>query len=139
MRTSPGRAILGFAGLLPLLLAAPLRAASAENLPAMISGLAISADGSKLLVSMDLDGVLNAYAVPVAGGTPIQLTHSTTDPVEVVSWFPGDGRFLYRSGPAGDDAHLFIHEADGTEVEVSPGKPSTFLGWTADGKAMLVD
>jgi len=139
MRTSPGRAIFGLACLLPFLLAGPLHAASTETLPASISGLSISPDGTKLLVSMDLDGVLNAYAVPVAGGAPVELTHSTTDPVEVVSWFPRDGRFLYRSGPAGDDAHLFIHEADGTEVEVSPGKPSTFLGWTADGKAMLVD
>jgi len=138
MRITAGWAIRGLSCLLPLL-AAPLHAAATETLPAVISGLSISPDGSKLLVSMDLDGVLNAYAVPVAGGPPVQLTHSTADPVEVVSWFPKDGRFLYRSGPAGDDAHLFIHAADGTDVEVSPGKPSSFLGWTADGKAMLVD
>ena len=139
MRISPGRALFGLSCLLSLLLAAPLRAASADSPPTMISGLSISPDGSKLLVSMDRDGVLNAYAVPLAGGAPVQLTHSTADPVEVVSWFPRDGRFLYRSGPAGDDAHLFVHEADGTAVELSPGKPSQFLGWTADGSAMLVD
>jgi dipeptidyl aminopeptidase/acylaminoacyl peptidase len=139
MRTSPGRAIRRLPWLLPLLLVTPLCAALGESLPTEISGLSISADGSKLLVSMDRDGVLNAYAVPLAGGEPVQLTHSTTDPVEVVSWFPRDGRFLYRSGPVGDDAHLFIHEADGTAVEVSPGKPSRFLGWTAEGDAMLVE
>jgi dipeptidyl aminopeptidase/acylaminoacyl peptidase len=139
MRTSAGRSIhWALCLLLAWLLAAPLRASSADALPAMISGLAFSSDGSKLLVSTDLDGVLNAYAVPLDGGKPVQLTHSTADPVEAVSWFPGDGRFLFRSGPVGDDAHLFVNAADGTAAELSPGKPSRFWGWTAEG-AMLIE
>jgi Tol biopolymer transport system component len=113
-----------------LLLAAPTLAAS---LPAAISGLSFSPDGGKVLVSMDMDGVPNLYALPVAGGPPVQLTRSPKDPVWAVSYFPADERILYRSGPAGDENHLFVRELNGKAVELAPGKSSRFLGWTADG------
>jgi dipeptidyl aminopeptidase/acylaminoacyl peptidase len=121
--------------LLTLVLAAPSRA---SGLPAAISGLSFSPDGGRVLVSMDTDGVPNAYALPVAGGPAVQLTRSTKDPVRVVGYFPADERFLYHSGPAGDEDHLFVREADGKIVELVPGKASHFLGWTADGKAMWI-
>lgn len=115
---------------LTFLLAAPVLAA---GLPAALSGLSFSPDGGKVLVSMDTDGVPNAYALPVAGGPPLQLTRSARDPVRVVSYFPADERILYRSGPAGDEDHLFVREPDGKAVELAPGKTDRFLGWTADG------
>ncbi len=115
---------------LTLLLAAPVLPA---GLPAALSGLSFSPDGGKVLVSMDTDGVPNAYALPVAGGPPLQLTRSARDPVRVVSYFPADERVLYRSGPAGDEDHLFVREPDGKAVELAPGKTDRFLGWTADG------
>ncbi|HEY3570056.1 MAG TPA: prolyl oligopeptidase family serine peptidase [Thermoanaerobaculia bacterium] len=115
---------------LTLLLAAPVLPA---GLPAALSGLSFSPDGGKVLVSMDTDGVPNAYALPVAGGPPLQLTRSARDPVRVVSYFPADERVLYRSGPAGDENHLFVREPDGKAVELAPGKTDRFLGWTADG------
>jgi dipeptidyl aminopeptidase/acylaminoacyl peptidase len=122
--------------LLTVLLAAPVLASA--QAPA-IDGLAISPDGGKVLVSMDLDGVPNAYALPASGGNPVQLTHSAPEPVWVVSYFPGDERVLYRSGPAGDDDHLFVRELDGHVVELMPGKSCRFLGWTADGRALSVE
>ncbi len=115
---------------LTLFLAAPVLPA---GLPAALSGLSFSPDGGKVLVSMDTDGVPNAYALPVAGGPPLQLTRSARDPVRVVSYFPADERVLYRSGPAGDEDHLFVREPDGKAVELAPGKTDRFLGWTADG------
>lgn len=115
---------------LTLVLAAPVLAA---GLPAALSGLSFSPDGGKVLVSMDTDGVPNAYALPVAGGPPLQLTRSARDPVRVVSYFPAGERVLYRSGPAGDEDHLFVREPDGKAVELAPGKTDRFLGWTADG------
>lgn len=113
-----------------LLLSAP---ALAAGLPATISGLSFSPDGGKVLVSMDTDGAPNAYALPVAGGPLVQLTRSAKDPVRVVSYFPADERVLYRSGPAGDEDHLFVRELDGKTVELMPGKTTRFVGWAADG------
>jgi dipeptidyl aminopeptidase/acylaminoacyl peptidase len=116
--------------LLLSLLATP---ALAAGLPAAISGLSFSPDGGKVLVSMDTDGVPNAYALPVAGGPPVQLTRSSKSPVWAVSYFPADERVLYRSGPAGDEDHLFVREPDGKAVELAPGKTSRFLSWAAGG------
>jgi dipeptidyl aminopeptidase/acylaminoacyl peptidase len=113
-----------------LLLAAPVLGA---GLPAAIAGLSFSPDGGKVLVSMDTDGVPNLYALPVGGGPPAQLTRSSKDPVWAVSYFPADERILYRSGPAGDEDHLFVREPDGKAVELAPGKSSRFLGWAAGG------
>jgi dipeptidyl aminopeptidase/acylaminoacyl peptidase len=107
--------------------------------PPAISGLSISPDGGKVLVSMDSDGVSNAYALPVAGGPPVQLTRSLKDPVRVEGYFPKDERFVYRGGPAGDESHLFVRELDGKAVELAPGKNARFLGWTSDGDSMLVE
>jgi dipeptidyl aminopeptidase/acylaminoacyl peptidase len=137
MRTPLGRAFLWGAGLLvPLFLAVPSWGAAPT--PA-VSGLAVSPDGAKVLVSMDLDGVPNVWELPAAGGPPVPLTKSTRDPVWVVSCFPGDPRFLYRSGPAGDEDHLFAREPDGKAVELFPGKSDRFLGWAADDRSMFVE
>jgi dipeptidyl aminopeptidase/acylaminoacyl peptidase len=121
--------------LLPLLSATSSRGAAP---PPVISGLSISPDGGKVLVSMDSDGVPNAYALPVAGGPPVQLTRSPKDPIRVESYFPADERFVYRSGPAGDEGHVWVRELDGKAVELAPGKASRFIGWTADS-SMLVE
>ncbi len=122
--------------LLPFLLAAPSLAA---GLPAAISGLAFSSDGGKVLVSMDTDGAPNAYALPVDGGAPVQLTRSAKDPVWTVSYFPADERVLYRSGPAGDEDHLFVRELNGKAVELAPGKTSRFVGWAGDGHGFWIE
>lgn len=127
---------LGISLLLTLSLAAPSPGA---GLPPAISGLSFSPDGGKVLVAMDSDGVPNAYALPVAGGPPVQLTRSAKDPVRVIGYFPADERVLYRSGPTGDESHLFVRELDGKSVELTPGKTSRFVGWISDGHAMLVE
>lgn len=121
---------------LSFLLAAPSLGAAP---PPAISGLSFSPDGGKVLVSMDSDGVPNAYALPVAGGPPVQLTKSSKDPVRVEGYFPKDERFVYRGGPAGDENHLFVRELDGKTVELAPGKNDRFLGFTSDGGFMLVE
>ncbi|HET9212850.1 MAG TPA: prolyl oligopeptidase family serine peptidase [Thermoanaerobaculia bacterium] len=121
---------------LALLLAVP---ALAAGLPPAISGLSFSPDGGQVLVSMDTDGVPNAYALPVAGGPPVQLTRSAKDPVWALSYFPADERILYRSGPAGDEDHLFVRELDGKAVELVPGKAPRFAGWAGDGRALWVE
>ena len=57
-------------------------------------GSAFSPAGDKLLVSSDETGVFNAFAIPVDGGEPVQLTRSTDDAVFAQSYFPDDERFL---------------------------------------------
>jgi dipeptidyl aminopeptidase/acylaminoacyl peptidase len=145
-----GRLSLGSAGLLPMsllvsLLAGFLHPLQGATLPPQISGLSFSPDGAKVLVSMDADGVPNAWALPVAPvepggqGEPVQLTKSAREPVWAVSYFPADERFLYRSGPAGDEEHLFVRERDGKAVELLPGKATRFFGWAGDGKSFFVE
>ncbi len=123
------------APLLTLLLAAPSLAA----LPPAVSGLSFSPDGGKVLVSMDADGVPNAWALPVAGGPAVQLTRSAKNPVWTLGYFPRDERVLFRSGPAGDENHLFVRELDGKEVELFPGQTGYFVGWVTEGPALLVE
>ena len=53
-------------------------------------GLSSSAGQDRILVSSDASGVFNAYAVPIDGSEPIQLTFSETDAVMARSYFPAD-------------------------------------------------
>jgi len=131
--------------LLPLFVAAASPAAPAPDpLPALlaqgVAGLAFSSDGSKVLVSMNPGGVYNAFAVSVAGGTPVQLTRSTKYPVFIASYFPHDDRFVFHSHKAeGEPEHVYVRELDGTETDLSPGKGSRFKGWSPDGGSFLLD
>ena len=122
--------------LLALFLAAPSLAA---GLPRCHLRLAFSPDGGKVLVSMDTDGAPNAYALPVDGGAPVQLTRSAKDPVWALSYFPADERVLYRSGPAGDEDHLFVRGLNGKAVGLVPGKTSRFVGWAGDGHGFWIE
>ena len=44
-------------------------------------GASWAPDNQKILVSSNLSGIWNAYAVPVGGGPPEPLTRSTTDSI----------------------------------------------------------
>src|SRR5262245_54440501 len=59
-----------------------------------IRGNSFSADESKLLFSSDRSGIFNLYTVPVTGGEPAALTHSTVESMFSVSFFPKDDRIL---------------------------------------------
>ena len=116
-----------------------------DALPALLAqgveGLSFSPDGSKVLVSMSApDGVLNAFAIPAAGGAPVRLTRSAKYPVRAESYFPRDERFVFRGRKAeGEPEHLYVRELDGSETDLTPGKPSRFKGWSSDGKTFLVE
>src|SRR5438132_8742199 len=51
-----------------------------------ISGASFSPDEKSILISNNQTGIFNAYTIPVAGGTPQQLTKSTTDSTFAVSY-----------------------------------------------------
>lgn len=106
-----------------------------------VLGASFSPDGSKILVSSDETGVFNAFAVPVDGGEPVQLTHSTTDAVIVASYFPKDERFLYLSDQGGNElTHVYVQAPDGTVQDLTPGEnlKANFLGWADDDASFFV-
>ncbi|HEV7671197.1 MAG TPA: S9 family peptidase [Thermoanaerobaculia bacterium] len=103
-------------------------------------GSSFSPDGSKVLVSSDQSGVLNAYALPVAGGEPIQLTRSE-DTVRVVGYFPNDERFLFQADHGGNElTHVYVRELDGSVRDLTPGEKvkAEFGAWAADDRSFFV-
>lgn len=97
---------------------------------------AFSPDGKELLVSSDATGVFNAYALPVEGGTPRQLTTSDDNAVFAVSWFPADTRILYTYDGGGNELnHVIVREQDGSHRDLTPGDDlkAGFMRWSDDG------
>src|SRR5262249_32898426 len=86
-------------------------------------GASFSADESRVLFSSDATGVFNAYSIPVKGGEPTQLTHSTTNAVLAVSYFPHDDRILVTQDEGGNELnHLSVRETDGKLRDLTPGQ-----------------
>ena len=104
-------------------------------------GASFSPDNSKLLVSNDSTGVFNAYAIPVDGGEPQQLTESTTDTISAISYFPNDERFLYTADQGGNELnHIYVRNLDGTSQDLTPGEKlkAGFAGWAQDDQSFYV-
>ena len=105
------------------------------------SGFAFSPDGGKLLITSDQTGVFNAFAMPVDGGDPVQLTESTDNAMFAVSWFPNDERILFTYDNGGNELnHVIIREIDGALHDLTPGDnlKAGFLGWNGDGRSFYV-
>ncbi|UCC84426.1 MAG: S9 family peptidase [Gemmatimonadota bacterium] len=106
-----------------------------------IFGSSFSPDKTKILVSSDETGVYNAFAIPVDGGEPIQLTESTTDAVMAYSYFPEDERFIYGSDQAGNElTHIYVRELDGTSTDLTPGEglKASFHSWAQDDRSFFI-
>jgi Tol biopolymer transport system component len=84
-------------------------------------GAAWSADGRKILVSSDLSGIWNAYAVSASGSAPQALTKSTTDSVFALSYFPTDERILYSSDEGGNElTHIYVQPPNASTADLTP-------------------
>ncbi len=106
-----------------------------------VIGASISPDGSKVLVTSDRSGILNAYALPVTGGPAVPLTTSTTESILARSYFPSDERFIYEADQGGNElTHVYVHELDGTATDLTPGAKlkASFGGWADDLKSFFV-
>jgi dipeptidyl aminopeptidase/acylaminoacyl peptidase len=104
-------------------------------------GKAFSHDGESVLVNSDKSGVFNAYALPVSGGDPVQLTDSTDNAIFGVSWFPKDNRILYTYDSGGNELnHTVVRELDGSYRDLTPGDDlkAAFLGWSDDGESFYL-
>ena len=106
-----------------------------------IFGGSFAPDNSKILVSSNETGIFNAYAIPVDGGQPEQLTESTTESVFAASYFPNDERFIYMADQGGNELdHVYVKELDGSVTDITPGESlkANFLGWAADDGSFFV-
>jgi dipeptidyl aminopeptidase/acylaminoacyl peptidase len=106
-----------------------------------IMGASFSADEMRILFTSNATGIYNAYTLPVEGGTPQFLTHSTLDSTFSVSFFPHDDRVLFAKDRGGDENyHLFVLDLDGAEKDLTPGKEikAQFMSWRPDGSAFFV-
>ena len=105
------------------------------------AGSSFSPDNNSLLVSSDASGIYNAYAIRLSDGTITQLTHSTTDSIFEIAYFPNDERFLYRSDRGGNELnHLYVQAPDGTVTDLTPGDElkAMFFGWAQDEQSFFV-
>src|SRR5262245_21923448 len=106
-----------------------------------LTGASFSPDESKVLVSSDQTGIFNAFAVPVDGSAPTQLTNSTTNAIMARSFFPKDERFLYESDQGGNElTHVYVHEQDGSATDLTPGDKlkAAFEGWAHDRNSFFL-
>ncbi|MCI0602113.1 penicillin acylase family protein [bacterium] len=97
-----------------------------------------SPDEQSILFSSNKTGIFNTFSIPIAGGSPQQLTHSHTDSIFAVSYFPDDSRVLYKHDRDGNGLdHLYVLEVDGKERDLTPGEEvfAQFLGWSNDRKS----
>jgi dipeptidyl aminopeptidase/acylaminoacyl peptidase len=106
-----------------------------------VFGSSFSPDKSKILVSSNETGVYNAFAIPVDGSEPVQLTESTTDGIFVGSYFPEDERFIYMADRGGDELdHVYVRELDGSSTDLTPGDglKANFRGWAQDDRSFFI-
>ncbi|MCY1019958.1 alpha/beta fold hydrolase [Pyxidicoccus sp. MSG2] len=106
-----------------------------------VFGASFSPDEKRVLFTSNPTGVFNVFSVPVTGGKPTQLTHSTTDATFAVGYFPKDERVLFTRDQAGNGlTHLYVRTPDGKETDLTPGDKvrAGFQGWSHDGSAFYV-
>jgi dipeptidyl aminopeptidase/acylaminoacyl peptidase len=104
-------------------------------------GGSFSPDKSKILLSSNLTGIFNVVSMPVAGGTPTSLTHSTTNSVFSLGYFPSDERFAYRSDQGGNElSHVYVQNPDSTVKDLTPGNNlrADFIAWSQDDKSFFI-
>jgi len=105
-----------------------------------VFGGSFSPDESLLLVTSNETGIYNAFALPVDGGEPIQLTNSTDESIFAISYFPEDDRILYVSDQGGNEInHIYLRNEDGSVIDLTPyeGVISQFAGWSRDKQSFF--
>ncbi|UCE04164.1 MAG: S9 family peptidase [Candidatus Latescibacterota bacterium] len=104
-------------------------------------GASFSPDESKILVSSDQSGIFNAFAIPVDGSKPIQLTNSSSNAIYIQSYFPTDERFIFESDEEGNElTHVYVRELDGSSTDITPGEKlkANFESWAHDKASFFV-
>ena len=108
---------------------------------AKTSGLAFSPDETRILFTSDASGILNAFEVCVRNRTQRQLTHSLTENIHSISYFPNDARILISKDPGNrENSVLCVLEPDGKEIVLTPADEvqAIFHHWSIDGQSFYV-
>ena len=108
---------------------------------AKTSGMAFSPDEERVLFTSDASGILNAYEVFIGTRRQIQLTHSLTENIQSVSYFPNDNRILINRDRGNlENSVLCVLEPGGKEVVLTPGEEvqAFFHRWSADEQSFYV-
>jgi dipeptidyl aminopeptidase/acylaminoacyl peptidase len=103
-----------------------------------VLGGAFSSDDQSIVFTSNGSGVFNVYSASVRGDSQQQLTHSLTDNVYGLSYFPDNKRILISRDRGGNENyHLYAFETDGQELDLTPGDDvaARFYGPTPDGAA----
>ena len=101
-----------------------------------IEGVALSPDGGWLAFDSDRDGNQDLYKMPVAGGEPVQLTH--TPEADFLTNWSRDGRWLALHSYMGGSRRVRLVSSDGGEprnIVLSPANQRS-PGFSPDGRAL---
>ena len=102
------------------------------------SGASFSHDEKSILIRSNQTGIYNAYEIEIESGEIIQLTHSDSNSIYTLSYFPQDKRILYRSDQGGNEIwHIYVQNEDGSTQDLTPGENarSLFSGWAFHEKS----
>ncbi|MEE9443187.1 MAG: S9 family peptidase [candidate division Zixibacteria bacterium] len=105
-------------------------------------GASLSHDETKILFTSNISGVYNAYTVPMTGGDAQALTHSDSNSIYAVSFFPFDNRIIFDSDQGGNEVyHLYVRNEDGSVIDLidEPEARATFAGWSHDLKSFFYE
>ena len=103
-----------------------------------VGGGSFSPDKSNLLVHSNRSGIYNLYTVATKGGAFTPVTASDSSSVFAISYFPEDGRKLFRMDNNGDEIyHIYMMDEDGSQQDLTPweGARSLFYRWAEDKKS----
>jgi eukaryotic-like serine/threonine-protein kinase len=105
-----------------------------------IEKLAISRDGRWLAYDSDRNGQADIWKVPLAGGTPEQVTHGPNNKF-VNDWSPDGQEIVYHSMREGGQRDVLVVSADGMKTEPIANSPAEeqHSAWGPDGNSIIYD
>lgn len=105
------------------------------------SGGSFSPDGSSVLVTSDESGVYNVYRISLKNRTITAVTHSDSNSMISLGYFPNDHRFLFTADQGGNELnHIYVMNEDGTVKDLTPGEKlkASFAGWAEDDQSFFI-
>lgn len=105
-----------------------------------IEKLAVSWDGRWLAFDSDRSGQAEVWKVPLAGGTPQQVTRGPNNKF-VNDWSPDGQEIVYHTMREGGQRDVLVVSADGLKTEVAAGSPAEeqHSAWGPDGNSIIFD